>query len=529
VTATAEPAPAKATRREWIGLAVIALPCLVYAMDLTVLNLAVPALSAELKPSASQLLWIIDIYGFLVAGFLITMGTLGDRIGRRKLLLIGAAAFGAASLIAAFSRSAEMLIAMRALLGIAGATLAPSTMSLIRNMFHDEHERQFAIGAWIASFSLGGAIGPLVGGVLLEWFHWGSVFLVAVPVMAALLLLGPRLLPEYKDPNAGRIDLPSVALSLAAVLTTIYACKRLAEHGFAWTSVVLLVAGIAIGLVFVRRQQALPYPLLDMKLFRSAAFSAAIAAYALTSLAMFGVYIFITQYLQLVLGLSPLQAGLATLPWALAFIVGSLVSPRLARSMSRVAVMVWGLAAAAVGMLLVAAVDGPLAAMHGLPILIVGTVVMSLGMAPVFTIGNEIIITAAPPERAGSASALSETASEFSGAVGIALFGSAGTVVYRHGLAEAMPAGVPEATATVALGTIGGAVAAAQSLPGAVGDALLLAARTAFVDALQLSALVGAAIVVIACVLSARLMRVGSRGGPGDASQSTIQPAEEVT
>ena len=521
--------PARATRHEWIGLAVIALPCLVYAMDLTVLNLAVPAISTELKPTASQLLWIIDIYGFLVAGFLITMGTLGDRIGRRKLLLIGAAAFGAASVIAAFSRSAEMLIAMRALLGIAGATLAPSTMSLIRNMFHDEHERQFAIGIWIASFSLGGAIGPLLGGVMLEWFHWGSVFLVAVPVMVALLLLGPKLLPEYKDPNAGRIDMPSVVLSLSAVLTTIYALKRLAEHGFAWTSLALLLAGVAVGVVFVRRQQTLPYPLLDMKLFRSAAFSAAIAAYALTCLAMFGVYIFITQYLQLVLGLSPLRAGLATLPWALAFIVGSLVAPRLARSLSRLSVMVWGLAAAALGMLLVAAVDGP-ALTSGLPILIVGTVVMSLGMAPVFTIGNEMIITTAPPERAGSASALSETASEFSGAVGIALLGSVGTVVYRHGLAEAMPAGVPEATAAAAMGTMGGAVAASQSLPAAVGDALLTAAREAFVDALQLSALVGAAVVVIACVLSARLLRGQSRGGPGDASTTpTIEPAKEIT
>ena len=524
--------PARATRREWIGLAVIALPCAVYAMDLTVLNLAIPAISAELQPSSSQLLWIIDIYGFLVAGFLITMGTLGDRIGRRKLLLIGAAAFAAASVIAAFSRSAGMLIAMRALLGIAGATLAPSTMSLIRNMFHDEHQRQFAIGVWIASFSLGSAIGPLAGGVLLEWFHWGSVFLLAVPVMLALLLLGPKLLPEYKDPDAGRIDPASVLLSLGAVLTTIFALKRLAEHGFAWASLVLLLAGVATGVVFVRRQRTLPYPLLEMKLFRSAAFSAAIAAYALTCLAMLGVYIFITQYLQLVLGLSPLRAGLATLPWALAFVVGSLAGPRLARSMSRLAVIVWGLAMAALGMLLVAAVHSPVPG-AGLPILVVGTVVMSLGMAPVFTIGNEMIITSAPPERAGSASALSETASEFSAACGIALFGSVGTVVYRHGLAEAMPAGVPEPVAAAAMGTLGGALAAAQSLPAATGDALLAAARAAFVDALQLAALVGAAVVVIACVLSARLLRGDargdSRGGPGDAATRTIQPAKEMT
>src|SRR5690606_12367755 len=156
-----------------------------------------------------------DIYGFLVAGFLITMGTLGDRIGRRRLLLIGAAAFAAASIIAAFSRSAEMLIAMRALLGVAGATLAPSTMSLIRNMFHDEHERQFAIGVWIASFSVGGAIGPLVGGLLLEWFWWGAAFLAAVPVMALLLVLGPKLLPGYRDPGAGRLDLASIVIGSA--------------------------------------------------------------------------------------------------------------------------------------------------------------------------------------------------------------------------------------------------------------------------------------------------------------------------
>jgi DHA2 family multidrug resistance protein-like MFS transporter len=515
--------PAKATRREWVGLGVIALPCLVYAMDLTVLNLALPALSRELKPSGAQLLWIVDVYGFFVAGFLITMGTLGDRIGRRKLLLIGAAAFGAASLVAAFARSAEMLIVMRALLGVAGATLAPSTMSLIRNMFHDEHQRQFAIGVWIASFSLGGAIGPLVGGVLLEWFHWGSVFLVAVPVMVLLLLLGPKLLPEYKDPNAGRIDAASVALSLAAVLSTIYALKHLAEHGFGWGSLALLLAGVGIGVAFVRRQQTLAYPLLDMKLFRSAAFTAAISAYALTCLAMFGVYIFITQYLQLVLGLSPLRAGLATLPWALAFIAGSLLAPRLARSMSRLSVMVWGLAAAAVGMGLVAAVDNPVVG-AGLPMLIAGTVVMSLGMAPVFTIGNEMIITTAPPERAGSASALSETASEFSGALGIALLGSAGTVVYRHGLAQAMPAGVPEPLAADALATIGGAVAAAQTLPPAAADALLAAARTAFVDALQLAALVGAAFVVLACVLCARLLR----GGAGGAATAATRAAEEM-
>nr|WP_297350708.1 MFS transporter [uncultured Caldimonas sp.] len=497
------PTPPKAGRREWIGLAVIALPCLVYAMDLTVLNLAVPAISTALQPSASQLLWIIDIYGFLVAGFLITMGTLGDRIGRRKLLLIGAAAFGAASTVAAFSDSAEMLVAMRALLGVAGATLAPSTMSLIRNMFHDEHQRQFAIGVWIAAFSVGSAIGPLVGGVLLQFFWWGSVFLVAVPVMVLLLLLGPSLLPEYKDPNAGRIDLLSVALSLGAVLATIYGLKQVAEHGLAWQHVLPVGVGVAIGTLFVRRQGQLDYPLLDLKLFRIPTFSAAIAAYALSCLAMFGIYIFITQYLQLVLALSPLAAGVATVPWALTFVVGSLMAPKLAQRLPGTTIFVWGLAIAAAGFGLVAFAGGGL----GLAAVVVGTVIIGIGMAPVFTIGNEMIITAAPPERAGAASAISETSSEFSGALGIAVFGSLGTVLYRTSLASTLPSGLPADAAAAAMTTLGGAVAASQTVAGPASQALLAASRAAFLDAMQLTAVAGGAIVLVASVLAARILR----------------------
>src|SRR5918995_1129543 len=243
----------RAGRKEWIGLAVIALPCMLYSMDLTVLNLAVPALTQDLEPSSTQLLWILDIYGFLVAGSLITMGTLGDRIGRRRLLLIGAAAFGVASIVAAFSTSAEMLIVTRALLGLAGATLAPSTLSLIRNMFLDPGQRTTAIGVWITSYSVGGAIGPLLGGVLLEYFWWGSVFLIGVPVMVLLLAVGPVLLPEYRDPTTGLPDLSSALLSLAAVLLVIYGLKRIAEHGVGWVPVTATLAGVAIGAVFVRR------------------------------------------------------------------------------------------------------------------------------------------------------------------------------------------------------------------------------------------------------------------------------------
>jgi DHA2 family multidrug resistance protein-like MFS transporter len=503
--------PPKAGRREWIGLAVIALPCLVYAMDMTVLNLALPTLSTELRPSATQLLWIVDIYGFMVAGFLITMGTLGDRIGRRKLLLIGAAAFAAASAVAAFSTSAEMLIAMRALLGIAGATLAPSTMSLIRNMFHDDQERQFAIGVWIASFSAGAVIGPLVGGVLLHFFWWGSVFLVALPVMGLLLIVGPVLLPEYRDPAAGKVDLLSVGQSLLSVLTGIYGLKQIAEHGFSATAVALVGLAAVIGWTFVRRQRRIAYPLLDLALFRQPRFSAAIAAYGLSCLAMFGVYIFIAQYLQLVLGLSPLRAGLATVPWALGFVVGSLSAPRLARHVSPLSILVWGLVAAAAGFGMLVWVDGS----SGLAVLIASTVVMSFGMAPVFTIGNEMIITAAPPERAGAASAIAETSSEFSGALGIAVIGSLGTAFYRSTLSGTMPAGLSVDTTVAMLGTLGGALAAAQAIGGSAGESLHAAARAAFVDALQFSAIAAAVIVLAAAALAARILRgPGSLAGP---------------
>ena len=513
----------RASAREWVGLAVIALPCLVYAMDMTVLNLALPAIAADLAPTSAQLLWIIDIYGFLVAGFLITMGNLGDRIGRRKLLLIGGAAFAAASALAAFSRSAEMLIAMRALLGVAGATLAPSTMSLIRNMFHDERERQFAIGVWIASFSLGSAIGPLVGGVLLAFFGWGSVFLAAVPVMVLLLVLGPALLPEYRDPRAGRIDPVSVLQSLAAVLASVYGLKRIAEHGPEALGVASLLLGLAVGAAFVRRQGRLEHPLLDLGLFRNARFSAAIVAYGLSCLAMFGTYIFITQYLQGVLGLAPLHAGIATVPWSLAFLGGSLAAPWLARRGSAASVLVWGLVAAAAGFAGVALAGGD----HALSTLVASTVLIGLGMAPAITIGNEMMITAAPPERAGAASALAETCAEFSGAFGVAVFGSLGMAVYRSSLSASTPVGLGPDAVAMALATLGGAVAVGGATPGVLGDALLGAARSAFGDAMRVNAAAGTVIVLGAAVVAARILRrpdVPAAGHPAAAQRPGAAP-----
>ena len=445
--------PQRAGRRQWLGLAVIALPCLLYSMDLTVLNLAVPRLSADLKPTSAQLLWIVDIYGFLVAGSLITMGTLGDRIGRRRLLLIGACAFGVASVLAAFSTSPGMLIAMRAVLGIAGATLAPSTLSLIRNMFADPAQRTFAIGVWITSYSVGGAIGPLLGGVLLEHFWWGSVFLAGVPVMVLLLLVGPVLLPEFRDPSAGRLDLASAAQSLAAVLAVIYGVKRIAQDGPDWLPALCIAAGVVIGVAFVRRQQKLADPLIDLRLFRAPGFGVALATYTLGTLVAFGIFLFIGQYFQLVLGMGPLEAGLWTMPFAGGFIAGSMLTPVIARRVRPVYVLVAGLALAAVGFGVLTQVGKA----PGVALLVTGFVVYSLGLAPVFTLATDLIVGSAPPERAGAASAISETGSELGGALGIALLGSLATAVYgREALTQglqltaAISAAVVLATAIVA-------------------------------------------------------------------------------
>jgi MFS transporter, DHA2 family, multidrug resistance protein len=493
----------KAGRREWIGLAVIALPCAVYSMDLTVLNLALPTLSEELQPSSSQLLWIVDIYGFLVAGLLITMGTLGDRIGRRRLLLIGAAAFGAASVLAALSTSAEMLIATRALLGVAAATLAPSTLALIRNMFANPQERTFAIGVWITSFSGGAAIGPLVGGLLLERFWWGSVFLLALPVMALLLAVGPKLLPEFRDPEAGGLDLISAAASLIAVLAVIYGLKQIAEDGVEWIPALAIAGGLAVGTGFVRRQRTLADPLIDLRLFRVPAFTGALGANTLGFFANFGIAVFIAQYLQLVLGLSPLEAGLWTVPWAGAFIIGSMLTPVVASRSSPASTMAGGLALAAAGFGLLAQVNGD----SSLATLVAGSVVLALGLAPVFTLAADLMVSAAPPERAGAAAGISETSSEFGAALGIAVLGVIGTAVYRGEVADALPAGVPPDAAEAARDTLGGAVAAGKDLPAPSASELLDAASDAFTQALQLAAGVSASVVIAAAVLAWVLLR----------------------
>ncbi|HYG87546.1 MAG TPA: MFS transporter [Azospirillum sp.] len=508
VEATVSGAPPKATGREWIGLAVIALPCLLYSMDLTVLNLAVPALSADLQPSATELLWIVDIYGFMVAGWLITMGTLGDRIGRRRILMAGAALFGLASILAAFSSTAEMLIAARALLGVAGATIAPSTLSLIRNMFQDEGQRTFAISVWGTSYAAGGLIGPVLGGMMLQYFAWGSVFLLAVPVMVLLLMTAPRLLPEYRDPHAGRPDVVSAGMSLLAVLSAIYGLKRIAEDGPSALACTFILAGLVLGIAFVRRQGRLADPLIDLNLFRSRAFSTALSMNMLGCLVLFGTFLFIAQYMQLVLGLTPLEAGLWSLPSAAAVTAGSMLAP-LVVSRSRPAyVIAAGMALLALGLALLTQVGR-----GGLPILVAAAVILSIGLGPTFVLTTDLIVASAPPERAGAAGAVSETGSELGGVLGIAILGSIGTAVHRSLMAGAIPDGVPPEAAEVARGTLGSVIAAAEALGDPWGAALLAAGRAAFVQSLELTAGLCAMIALASALAAMMLLQDARRAG----------------
>jgi MFS transporter, DHA2 family, multidrug resistance protein len=508
-----ESAPRRAGRREWVGLAVLALACLVYVMDLTVLHLAVPKLSADLAPTSAELLWIIDIYGFVVAGSLITMGTIGDRIGRRRLLMIGAVAFAAVSVLAAFSTSSGMLIASRALMGVAGATLAPSTLSLIFVMFQDPKQRSLAVGWWIAAFSAGSAVGPVFGGILLERYWWGSVFLLALPVMAALVVLGPRILPEYRDPDARSLDLPSAGLSLLALLAFIFALKDLAQNGFGPVPVAAIALGVTTALGFVSRQRRLDNPLVDLDMFRMRVFNVSLVTNVISIFLAVGYFLFVAQYLQLVLGLSPLEAGMWSLPSAAGFIVGSTVAPRFIHRIRPGVVIATCLGTAALGLGLLSQVG----VVGQLEVVVIASVLIAVALAPVFNLTTELIVSSAPPEKAGTASGISETGAELGGALGLAILGSLGTAIYRSSLGRQLSGELPSDVVGAAMDTLGGATAVASRLPPEIGETVLSSAQGAFTSGLQVTAAVSALIAVVVAIPAYTSLR---RVGPRDPSSS---------
>lgn len=487
--------PALAGPREWAALAVLVLPVILISVDMTVLGFAVPALSEALEPSGGQLLWIIDIYGFVLAGLLITMGSLGDRIGRRRLLMIGSAAFGLASLMAAFAPTPEVLIAARALLGLAGATLMPSTLSLLRNIFLDARQRLLAIAIWASGFSGGAALGPILGGWLLEHFFWGSVFLINLPVMALILVLVPLLVTESRNPDAGRLDLASVVLSMAAMLPVVYGIKKLATEGVDVLPFVSLVFGLVVGWLFVRRQRRLDDPLIDVGLFRYRVFSIAVVTNLMIVFAMVGSLFFLTQYLQLVLGVSPMRAGLVLLPGLLLSVVAGLVAARVARRLSLSTVIGVSLLVTASGFatLVFTPVEN---VTLGVVLISVGFALIATGSGFAETLTNGAIMSTAPPKRAGAASAISETAYELGGAFGVAVLGSILTGFYRTNLSGVE--GVSDPLMETSRETLGGAANAAEAVGGSAGNALMDAAQVAFTDGMHLTSVIAAAIIVVA-------------------------------
>ncbi len=493
--------------RRWFALGVLTLAVLLIGVDGTVLALATPFISADLGATGTQILWIGDIYSFVLAALLISMGSLGDRIGHKKLLLCGATMFAVFSVITAYSTSPQMLIGTRALLGMAGATLTPATLALIRGIFADQRQRSIAVGIWASAFSAGAALGPVVGGALLEHFWWGSVFLINIPVMVVLVVGGLVLLPEHRDPHPGPWDLPSVALSMVGMLGVVYAIKEgftgLA-HGIGGDVVIAAVAGVSALTMFVRRQLRLPHPLIDVRLFANPRFSGVVAGNLLSVLGLSGLVFFLSQYFQLVHGYGPLQAGLAELPAAVTATVFGVIAGVLVRHVSHRAVLTTGLALVGVAMaammvsLLVFTPIAPYLPL-GIALFVVG---VGLGLA--FTVASDVILASVPKERAGAAAAVSETAYELGMALGIAVLGSIVTAVYRT---VVVAPGVPAAAAAHAHDSLAGAIHAADTLPAGQADVLVDAARTAFTHGLAVASGVGAVLLLASAVAVWILLR----------------------
>ncbi|WP_193072854.1 MULTISPECIES: MFS transporter [unclassified Brevibacterium] len=488
--------PPRAGAKEWLSLVVLILAVILLAIDGTVLYMAVPALTADLAPTATQILWVGDIYSFVLAGLLVTMGNVADRVGRKRLLLIGSMAFGLASVLAAFAPSAEVLIAARALLGIAGATIMPSTLSIIRNLFHDSIQRTKAIAFWSAGAMAGGVVGPLVGGALLESFWWGSVFLINVPVIGLVVVLGIWLLPESKNPHAGRIDLLSAVLSVLAIVPVVYAIKHAIGQGLDWSVLASLLIGALSGWLFVRRQRRLQTPLVDISLFRIPAFNGAVASNTLSIFAFFGLLFFFSQYLQLVRGYSPFWAGMAEMPATIASVaVIAIVGFVLSRL---------GLGRAIAAGLLIGAIGlATLGLSESMPSYVgmgISLGVIGLGTGLSMTLSTDAVVSAAPPVRAGAAASIAETAYELGIALGIGVLGSIQTAIYRASLH--VPAGTPPDVSA----SMQDSLASTASTLGTKDAELLSIAQDAFTHGMQITAFVAAVLLVVAAFIAWRLI-----------------------
>ena len=484
----------------WAALVVLMLPVLLISVDNTVLAFAVPAISEALQPSGTELLWIVDVYPLVLAGLLVPMGSLGDRVGRRRLLLIGGVGFALVSVAAAFVPTAGLLITTRAAMGLFGAMLMPATLSLIRNIFLDPIQRRTAIAVWASGFSAGAALGPIVGGLLLERFWWGSIFLLAVPLLMPLLVLAPIVVPESRDPEPGPIDPVSSLLVLAALVPILVAIKSMARDGVSPSGLALVVMGVLMGAVFVSRQLRAKAPMLDVRLFQNPVFSGSVAANLLSVFSLVGFLFFVSQHLQLVRGFSPMTSGLMLLPGLVITIIAGLAVVRVARHVSAAVIVSSGLVLNAVGYAIVF-FAGPAGSDLGI---MLAFVCMGAGVGAAETLSNDLILGSVPPAKAGAASAISETAYELGAVLGTAVLGSILTAAYRSSVT--LPAGLDKDSVEAALETLGGAHEVAATLPPPTAQALLASAHTAFDSGVVVTSAIGVVLMLVAAVLVLRTL-----------------------
>ncbi|WBG61842.1 MFS transporter [Pseudomonas citronellolis] len=457
-------------RSKITGLLVIISPVLLVTIDNTILNFALPRIAVALDPSAAEQLWMIDAYSLVLAGLLVTMGSVGDRVGYRRLLCIGCTGFAVISVAVTFSQQAWQLIAGRAVLGLFGAMILPATLALIRTEFEDREERRLAVAVWATCLAVGSALGPLLGGVLLQFFSWQSVFLVALPFLLPVLMLSPMITESEKQPGLS-IDYPSILLSLTATTGLMLSLKHLATEGLDGYVLAYALAAALLGAVFIRRQLRLETPLLDLKLFASGVFSVSIAVNLVSLGLLIGFIFFATQLLQLLLGLAPLVASLVLVPGQILAVAAGLAIVPMAQRLAPHQLIS--------GCLCVAAAAFAVIALSTASALTVGAafVLLNVAVAAITSVSNDLVLSAVPAEQAGSASSVSETAYEIGVVLGTTLIGGAVTACYRLSLALLEGAGAEVQSGVT---TLGGAHALAAQLPGETAKQLLAAADMAF-------------------------------------------------
>lgn len=520
-TAAARPvaAGARGGANRWLVLVVLCVSLLLVALDATVLHVAVPAVTADLRPTGVELLWIVDAYPLVCASLLILFGTLGDRVGRRRVLLIGYAIFGAASALAAFAATPQMLIGARALLGIGGAMIMPATLSILRAVFPDRRERAVAIGAWTAVAAVGAAVGPVLGGFLVEHFWWGSVFLINIPLLAVILPLGRVALPESRGSAEGPWDVLGALLAAVGVLGVVFGVKRLGagEGVLSGATVGPLCVGAALLVVFVRRQRRLAHPLIDVRMFARKTFATSVGCIVLAMLALVGLELIAVQYLQLVLGLSPLETGLRLLPLTFAAIAAGATGSLTLRGLGPRAMVSWGFVLTAAAVLLLV-----LMGQHDRPVLLTaGFVLLGVGLQSTLFGAYESMLSECPADEAGGAAAIGETSYQLGAGLGIALLGSVMNAAYAPGL-SAVP-GVPAAARGAAADSLGEAYQVADRLGGSAGASLRTAARDSFVHGLHVTLLVSAGLLLLGALAALRLPRTA------DCPEGAAEPAPGIS